>query len=162
VVRVVQAVLPAMRKLGSGQIVNISSLAGLVPMPFWGFYNASKAAVEGLSESLRIELKPFGIRVSMVEPGTIKTPFYAQPASSGMVEYAPWRDRAQRALKGFEEKAPGPEAVASLVSRIVQEDSPPLRNKVTFQATFLTLLRRVVPAGAFEAILRLAFKLDRD
>jgi NAD(P)-dependent dehydrogenase (short-subunit alcohol dehydrogenase family) len=162
VVRVVQAVLPAMRKQGSGQIVNVSSLAGLVPMPFWGFYNASKAAVEGLSESLRIELKPLGISVSMVEPETIKTSFYAQPAASTMPQYAPWRDRALKAFKGFEEKAEGPAAVASAVSRIVASDSPPLRNKVTFQATLLTSLRRILPDGIFEAVIRLVFKLDRD
>jgi len=162
VVRVIQAVLPAMRKQGSGQIVNISSLAGLVPMPFWGFYNASKAAVEGLSESLRIELKPLRISVSTVEPGTIKTPFYAQPASSAMPAYTPWRDRALKAFKGFEEEAPGPEAVASVVSRIVQQTSPPLRNKVTFQAMLLTSLRRILPDGIFEAFIRRVFKLDVD
>jgi NAD(P)-dependent dehydrogenase (short-subunit alcohol dehydrogenase family) len=131
-------------------------------MPFWGFYNASKAAVEGLSESVRIELKPLGISVSMVEPGTIKTPFYAQPAASTMPQYAPWRDRVLKAFKGFEEKAEVPEAVASAVSRIVALGSPPLRNKVTFQATLLTSLRRILPDGIFEAVIRLVFKLDRD
>ncbi len=161
-VRVVQAVLPTMRKQGCGQIVNVSSLAGLVPMPFWGFYNASKAAVEGLTESLRIELKPLGIGVSLVEPGTIKTPFYAQPAASAMQAYAPWRDRALAAFQGFEAKAPGPEAVASVVSRIVQRNSPPLHNSVTFQATLLITLRRLLPAQIFEALLRVVFGLDRD
>jgi NAD(P)-dependent dehydrogenase (short-subunit alcohol dehydrogenase family) len=64
----VKAVIPTMRRQKSGHSSNVSSLAGLVPFPFWGYYNASKFAVEGLTESLRLEVKPFGIRVSMIEP----------------------------------------------------------------------------------------------
>jgi NAD(P)-dependent dehydrogenase (short-subunit alcohol dehydrogenase family) len=162
VVRMVQAVLPIMRKQGSGQILNVSSLAGLVPMPFWGFYNASKAAVESFSESLRIELKPLGIRVAVVEPGTIKTPFYAQPVTAAGRDYEPWRGRAFKAMKAFEAQAPGPEAVARSISRIVASDLRRLRNPVTLQATLLTALRRIVPDAIFEPVMRFAFKLDHD
>src|SRR6267143_1381265 len=75
VVRMVRAVLPAMRAQKGGLIATTSSLAGLVALPFWGHYCASKFAVEGLMAALRHELRPMGIQVAMVEPGNVKTPF---------------------------------------------------------------------------------------
>ncbi len=162
VVRVVKAVLPAMREQKSGKIINISSLAGMVAVPFWGFYNASKFAVEGYSETLRLELAPLGIRVAMVEPGAIKTPFYAQPITEPMTEYAPWRDRALKTMKGFEDNAPGPDVVAALVSRIARKNKPRLRNRVTREATLFPFLRWLLPAGAFESGVRSGFNLDKE
>src|SRR5215216_2378521 len=73
VLRMCQAVLPIMRKQGQGQIINVSSLVGLNPVPFWGLYNASKFALEGLTESLRHELKPLNITVAMLEPSFVRT-----------------------------------------------------------------------------------------
>jgi NAD(P)-dependent dehydrogenase (short-subunit alcohol dehydrogenase family) len=152
VVRMVRAALPAMRAQRSGLIAATSSLAGLVPLPFWGHYNASKFAVEGLMETLRHELKPFGVQVAMVEPGTIKTPFYAAPRASAMAEYSPWQERFFKAMKGFEEKA---------YARIVASAHPPLRNTVTREAKFVPFLRWLLPAGAFEGGLRSGFKIDK-
>ena len=161
VVRMVRAVLPLMRGQKSGLIATTSSLAGIVPLPFWGHYNASKFAVEGLMETLRHELRPLGIRVAMVEPGAIKTPFYAQPQAAPMSAYSPWRDRFFKTMKGFEDKAPGPEVVARVFSRLVQSDNPPLRNTVTREAKLFPLLRRLLPAAAFESGLRIGFNLDK-
>ena len=161
IVRMVKAVLPTMRKQRRGLIVNMSSLAGIVPFPFWGFYNASKFAVEGYSESLRYELKPFGINVAMVEPGAIKTPFDSKPPATPMPEYAPWRDQALKTMGLFYSKAPGPEAVASVVARIVRSDSPRLRNKLTREAIFLPFVKRLLPDSAFESLARGFFKLDK-
>lgn len=138
-----------------------SSLAGLVPLPFWGHYNASKFAVEGLMETLRHELKPFGIQVAMVEPGAIKTPFYAAPRALAMEEYSPWRERFFKAMKGFEENAPGPEVVAEAYARIVASLHPHLRNTVTREAKLFPFLRWLLPAGAFEGGLRSGFKIDK-
>jgi NAD(P)-dependent dehydrogenase (short-subunit alcohol dehydrogenase family) len=161
VVRMVQAVLPTMRAQKSGLIATTSSLAGLVPLPFWGHYNASKFAVEGLMETLRHELKPFGIQVAMVEPGAIKTPFYAAPQSLAMAEYSPWRERFFKAMRGFEEKAPGPEVVAEAFARIVDSDHPQLRNTVTKEAKLFPFLRWLLPAGAFEGGVRNGFNIDK-
>ena len=161
VVRMVKAVLPTMRAQRGGQIVNMSSLAGLVPPPFWGFYNASKFAVEGYSETLRIELKPLGIWVSMVEPGAIKTAFSAQSAAVPMPEYSPWRDRGLATMRGFADKAPGPDVVARVVSKIVKSSRPRLRYPVTAEATYFPLMRRFLPEGVFESGARRAFHLDR-
>jgi NAD(P)-dependent dehydrogenase (short-subunit alcohol dehydrogenase family) len=133
-----------------------------VPVPFWGFYNASKFALEGYSESLRLEMKPLGVKVAMVEPGAIKTPFYAQPSGAPMAAYSPWRDRAMKTMKGFEEKAPGPEVVASVVEKLVAQKNPKLRNRVTREATMFSLLRWLLPGGAFESGLRSGFNLDKE
>ena len=123
-VRMILAVAPKMRQQRDGSIVNLSSLVGLVPLPFWGYYSASKFAVEGLTEALREELRPFGIRVSAVEPGTIKTALYtAGPKARSMEAYAPRRGRFEKVMRQFEERAPGPEVVAERVSRIVRSRS---------------------------------------
>jgi NAD(P)-dependent dehydrogenase (short-subunit alcohol dehydrogenase family) len=161
VARLVAAVLPHMRESGNGHILATSSLAGLVPVPFWGFYSASKFALEGYMESLRHEVRPFGIKVAMVEPGAIKTPFYAQPASARMEEYQPWRARLERTMRAFEEKAPGPEVVAEVFSKLVRSENPPLRNRVTPEATMFTLLKWLLPASIFEAGTRAGFNLDK-
>jgi NAD(P)-dependent dehydrogenase (short-subunit alcohol dehydrogenase family) len=161
VVRMVRAVLPAMRAQKGGLIATTSSLAGIVPLPFWGHYNASKFAVEGLMETLRHELRPMGIGVAMVEPGAIKTPFYAQPQPAAMAEYSPWRERFFASMKAFEEKAPGPETVAEIFSRIVRSRHPALRNPVTREAKIFPFLRWLLPAGAFEGGLRSGFNLDK-
>jgi NAD(P)-dependent dehydrogenase (short-subunit alcohol dehydrogenase family) len=160
VVRMSSAVLLGMRERRRGHIITVSSLAGLVPVPYWGHYNASKFAVEGLMETLRHEVRPFGIQVAMVEPGNIKTPFYARPQATGMDAYAGPRGRAFAAMAEFERKAPGPDVVADRVAAIAERAHPALRNKVTREATQFTLLRRLLPPGAFESGVRRAFKLE--
>jgi NAD(P)-dependent dehydrogenase (short-subunit alcohol dehydrogenase family) len=159
VVRMSVAVLPGMRERNRGHIVTVSSLAGLVPVPFWGHYNASKFAVEALMETLRHELRPFGIQVAMVEPGNIKTPFYARPQVAGMGAYAGPRRRAFGVMAKYEDKAPGPDVVARKVVAIVNDAHPAIRNKITKEATQFTLLRWLLPAGAFETGVRREFKL---
>jgi NAD(P)-dependent dehydrogenase (short-subunit alcohol dehydrogenase family) len=160
VVRMSVAVLPGMREQGRGSIISISSLAGLVPVPFWGQYNASKFAVEGLMETLRHEVRPFGIQIAMVEPGYIKTRLYAHPPAAGINAYAGPRGRALGAMADFEHKAPGPEVVAHRVVAIANDPHPKLRNKITREATQFTLLKRLLPSGAFEAGVRRGFKLE--
>ena len=162
VARMVKAVLPAMRRTRSGHIFAVSSLAGLVPVPFWGFYNASKFAVEGYMETLRHEVKPFGILVAMVEPGAIRTPFHEGPRARAMPEYAPWRDRALKTMRQFADRAPGPDVVAEVVARLIASRSPPLRNRITREASVFPFLRWLLPASAFEAGTRRGFHLDRE
>jgi NAD(P)-dependent dehydrogenase (short-subunit alcohol dehydrogenase family) len=158
-VRASLAVLPAMRERKQGHIITISSLAGLVPVPFWGHYNASKFAVEGLMETLRHEARPFGIQIALVEPGNIKTPFYARPPAAGMAAYAGARGRAYDAMGVYERKAPGPDVVASKVVAIANDPHPKLRNTITKEAKQFTLLKWMLPSGAFEAGVRRGFKL---
>jgi short-subunit dehydrogenase len=117
-------------------------------------------AVEGLMETLRHEVRPFGIQVALVEPGSIKTPFYARPQVSGMECYAGPRGRAFAAMAEYERNAPGPDVVAAKVVAIADNAHPALRDKVTKEAAQFTLLRRALPPGAFESGVRRAFKLE--
>src|SRR5215510_10566673 len=113
VVRMVTAVLPSMRRQKQGQIINVSSLSGVTSIPFMGIYSASKFAVEGYTEALRMEVKPFNIHVSLTEAGFLKTPMMdkRQTPAALVNEYNPWRQRAFTAIRDKEEKGPGPQLV---------------------------------------------------
>jgi len=134
VVRVCRAVLPLMRAQRSGLIINISSIAGLVSLPFQAFYSASKFALEGLSEAMAMEVAPFGVRIVLIEPGDFRTKFTAnRKRTRGSANDSQYRQRYQKALAVFEkEEANGddPIAVARLVSRIIDHESPRLRYSV--------------------------------
>jgi NAD(P)-dependent dehydrogenase (short-subunit alcohol dehydrogenase family) len=163
VVRMVKAVLPMMRRQKDGQIINVSSLAGLTPIPFMGIYSASKFALEGYTEALRLEVKPFNIRVSQIEAGFLKTPMMnnRQMSVGRIADYDPWRRRAFDAIRSSEENGPGPELVAATVLKIAASRNPRLRYVVGKQARFVTRLRRFFPEGAFERGVRSTFGLDR-
>jgi short-subunit dehydrogenase len=163
VVRMVKAVLPIMRRQKRGQVINITSLAGLSPIPFMGIYSASKFAVDGFTEGLRHEVRPFNIHVSQVEPGFLRTPMmnHRQGAAQPIAEYDPWRQRAYDAIRAYEEKAPGPELVANTILRITGSKRPRLRYMVGPQAKLVTRLRRFLPERAFELGMRNTFRLDR-
>ena len=163
VVRMVKAVLPLMRRQMRGQIINVSSLSGLSPIPFMGMYSASKFALDGYTEALRLEVKPFNIRVSQIEPGFLRTPMMnrRQTATNPIAEYDPWRQRAYEAIRAYEEKGPGPELVANAIGKIADSKRPRLRYVVGQQAVTITRLRRFLPEAVFERGARSAFRLDR-
>lgn len=152
VVRMVKKVLPIMRKQGSGQIINISSGMGLASLPFFGFYSASKFALEGYTEALRHEVKPFQIRVSLVEPGFIATKLFdnEQLAGNPISDYDPWRRHASEAVKKHIEKALDPIRVAECILRIIESKSPRLRNIVNKEIARMFLMRRFLPESLFE------------
>jgi NAD(P)-dependent dehydrogenase (short-subunit alcohol dehydrogenase family) len=163
VVRTVKAVLPLMRQQNEGLIINVSSLSGIAPIPFMGMYSASKFAVEGYTEALRQELKPFNIHVSLIEPAFLKTPMmsHRQVATEQIGAYDPWRQRAYAAIRGHEERGPGPELVADAVLKIVESSAPRLRHVIGTQAKVVTRLRQFLPGGAFEQGVRGTFQLDQ-
>jgi len=129
--RVTQAVLPVMRRRGRGLIVNISSLAGLLGIPFQSMYSASKFAIEGWSEALRLELAGHNIAVVLVEPGDLQTGFTRNRVMArGANPSGPYGDDLQRSLavmEADERKGPGPEVVARIVARVVRSRAPRLR-----------------------------------
>lgn len=149
--RVTQAVLPIMRRQRSGCIINVSSIAGLVPIPFAGFYSASKYAVEGLTEVLRAEVAALGVRVAMVEPGFFKTELVGEASAGdgGIEDYGPVRERVLGRLRAVEAAAPPPTVVADLVLRLARHPAPPLRNPVGKEKIFATL-KRFLPSVMFE------------
>lgn len=158
----VKAALPKMRRQRSGQIINISSVVGLAPAPFIGVYSASKFALEAYTEILRHEVKPLNIKVSLVEPGFIKTDLAAnrQYAANRIGDYDPWRQRAFNAMHQYEENAPQPTLVAECVLRIIESKSPKLRYKVGKDAASITRLRRFLPESWYEQGTRDHFHLD--
>ena len=162
IVRMVKAILPAMRQQGRGQIVNISSLSGLTPIPFMGIYSASKFALEGYTEALRHEVKPLNIHVSLIEPGFLNTSMRnnRKDAVNRIKDYDPWRQRALNAIRAHEERSPGPELVANAVLEVIASDRPRLRYVIGQQAKSVTRLRWLLPEGMYERGARRSFGLD--
>ena len=164
VVRMVKGVLPYMRQQKHGQIINVSSLTGLSAVPFMGMYTASKFALEGYTEVLRMEVKPFHIHVSLIEPGFLHTPMMnkRQVAADQLMEYEPWRQRAFHAIRQYEEQGPDPQLVAETVLKIITSKTPRLRYVIGGQANFVSRSRRFLPEGVFEQASRSFFGLDKN
>ncbi len=126
--RVIQAVLPYLRQQGSGHILGVSSVAGIVASPISGFYNASKWAVEALHDSLAQEVVPFGIKVTLLEPGAYATDFASQTSlkiAPGLEAYRALREQAFAA--GAKMEFGEPQATVPAILKLVDADHPPLR-----------------------------------
>jgi NAD(P)-dependent dehydrogenase (short-subunit alcohol dehydrogenase family) len=162
VLRMMQAVLPDMRRQGAGRIVNISSILGLLPAPFMGVYASSKHAIEGLSESLDHEVRAFGIRVVLIEPHYVRTNLDASAAQAqGRIDaYAAQRRRTAAAITHDTNTAPEPKIVAEEVLRSI-EGRYRMRRPIG-RAALLSWLRKLLPAAMFDPSLRKAFALDRS
>src|SRR5580658_4046256 len=125
-VRVLRAALPLLRKQGSGHILGVSSGLGITALPLIGFYSATKWAVEALHESLAQEVRPFGIKVTLVEPGAYATDFGKSAEIADALEpYAEFRKQFLTHLAGVERG--DPEATSEAVLKLVDADDPPLR-----------------------------------
>jgi len=163
VARMVKAVLPSMRQRKQGQIVNVSSLSGLSAIPFMGIYSASKFALEGFTEALRLEVAPFNIHVSLTEAGFLKTPMMnkRQVSAGQLREYEPRRQSAFKAIRDQEQKAPGPEVVSQTLLRIITSKKPRLHYLIGTQANVATRLQRYLPEGAYEWGKRSTFRLAK-
>jgi NAD(P)-dependent dehydrogenase (short-subunit alcohol dehydrogenase family) len=159
--RMVRAILPHMRRQRSGRILNVSSLAGLSSVPYLGMYSASKFALEGYSEALRMELRPFGIHVSQIEVGFLNTPMGAhrRQAADRIEAYDGERESAFAVFLRDEERGPPAEVIADAVLGILRSRNPRLRYVVGRQARRTVRLRRYLPASLYERGLRRAFRL---
>jgi NAD(P)-dependent dehydrogenase (short-subunit alcohol dehydrogenase family) len=157
VLRVCRAVLPIMRTQRGGCIVNVSSLGGIFGMPFSGLYSASKFAMEGLSESLRLETRRFGVRVALIEPGDTRShlPQHRRTVQPGgqASAYQEIFDRFQAKQAQDEAKAPPPDAVAALVERILDDPRPAMRYTAgMWDQRMVAPLKRWLPFSWFERI----------
>jgi NAD(P)-dependent dehydrogenase (short-subunit alcohol dehydrogenase family) len=150
-IRVLREVLPDMRTAGRGTVVNIASVLGRVSLPLVGMYCASKHAVEALSDALRLELSPFGIRVVAVEPGWIRSKLRETAASlsdPAWIEAGPYAGmlRAAEANEGRLQRWEGtPEDVAGTIVAAFESERPKARYPVTFMARLLPALRLLLP-----------------
>lgn len=161
-----QAVLPQMRAAGRGRIVNIGSLAGRIASPFQGAYASSKHAVEGLSDALRRELAPHGIKVSVVRPGFINTPFGHQEQESLdlYADDAVYGEQLQ-AFKTWHAKghpnAPSPVVVAEAVHHALTAERPKTRYTAPPKMAYALALRNFLPSAVTDRILERVNGLDR-
>ena len=162
IVRMTRAVLPHMRRQGSGRIINISSIFGFMPMPYMALYAATKHAVEGYSESLDHELRTRGIRVVLIEPANTRTQFDANllKADAALDEYREIRAAVGRRMTELIEEADGPSVVAAAVLNAALAAHPKLRYAAGSRASRLRWLRRFVPAGLVDAGIRKNLRLD--
>lgn len=164
VLRVCRAVLPVMRRQGHGLIVNISSIGGVMGLPYQGMYSATKFALEGMSEALRLEVKPFGVHVVLIEPGDVRTSFTENRRHTLASQTSPvYRDLYHRVLAKIEADERGgiaPEAVARLLLRVVRRRSPAPRYVVgPFYEQLAVWAKRWLPARAFEWLLMKNYNL---
>ncbi len=162
VLRLCRAILPIMREQGSGRIANISSVLGFLPAPYQGIYAASKHALEGYSGSLDHEVRQFGIRVSVIEPGFTRTNLSENSQLAGQLldAYASERGRALGAIREGIANDGEPVRVASVVWEALTSRSPRLRYPAGREAKFLSRLRRFAPSKLFDKGLRKQFRLD--
>lgn len=162
-IAVTQAFLPLLRK-ARGRIINISSVGAHIPIPFGGLLNASKSAFGMLSDALRLELRPFGIRVCIVEPGAIKTPAVEKTLGNieGVIGDLPATGAAQygEMMRTFvrrglprEVNGSSPEVVAQAVHHALTADRPRIRYRVGKHAKLLTTLPRVLPERLLDGVL---------
>jgi NAD(P)-dependent dehydrogenase (short-subunit alcohol dehydrogenase family) len=166
-VRMCQLVLPAMRRQGYGRIVNVSSMGGKLTFPGAGYYHATKHAVEAISDALRFEVEGFGVKVSVIEPGLIRTGF--ANAAVGSMDgpesgpYAGFDEAVAKATMENYERGPisrlagEPGAVAEAIERALSAQNPRRRYAVTPSAHLFLGLRRLLPDGAWDAVLKTSY-----
>jgi NAD(P)-dependent dehydrogenase (short-subunit alcohol dehydrogenase family) len=153
-VRLVQQALPVMRRQRHGRIVLISSIGGIIGIPFQAFYSASKFAMEGYGEALAYEVEPFGIQVTLVEPGNVRTDFTASrrdvPVQEGDA-YAAAVTKAIDTMAADEANGVPPEAVAAVVERVLTAKRAPRRASVGKLEERIGIMgKRVLPYRLFE------------
>lgn len=165
-VRMTQAVLPQMREAGRGRIINIGSVAGRIAAPFQGAYASSKHAVEGLTDSLRREIEPYGLKVSLIRPGFINTPFGDQEQDELQAHVdagGPYAD-AVRSFKAWHAKghptAPGPMVVAEAVHAALTAEHPHSRYTAPMSNGGSLALRNLLPTAIVDRILKRVFGLS--
>ena len=162
-VRCVHCVLPIMRRQGSGTIVAFSSIGGLMGLPFQGMYSASKFAIEGYCEALRLETKALGIKVVVIEPGDFATAFTAQRKSVAAPEaYEVYKTYAESLASIEKDETTGlkPDFLARKVVRIVSSRHPRYNYVIsTLVQRLSVLLKRILPAPLFARILGSYYKL---
>jgi len=158
-VRVVQAALPAFRQGGGGQVVLVSSIGGLLGIPFQAFYSASKFAMEGYGEALAYEVAPFGIHVTLVEPGNVRTEFTASrrgvAVPDGPDPYAGATAKAVATMEEDERNGVPPDDVARVIARVLTASRPPRRASVGKLGERVGIVgKRLLPYRLFEAAAR--------
>jgi NAD(P)-dependent dehydrogenase (short-subunit alcohol dehydrogenase family) len=164
-VRVVQAVLPHMRAQHGGRIVLISSIGGVIGIPFQAYYSASKFALEGFAESVAYEVAPFGVHMTLVQPGNFATDFTASrklaAGGAGDSAYAAAMTKAVSLMERDEANGAAPDLVAASVQRVLSASRPPRRISVGKAAERAGVVaKRLLPFRVFEAAAKGSLGVD--
>ena len=156
VLRLNSRILPHMRKRGNGLCIIIGSLAGIFPIPFQSHYCASKAALELYAGALRMELRAFNVKVSLVMPGDTNTGF-TDARKYEIDELSPYYDACFKAVGKMEKDELGgspPASAARSILKLCKKKNPPMRYTVGLDYKLLALLKKLLPYGLVESILR--------
>lgn len=165
-VNVINAVLPHMRAQKKGHLINMSSLAGLFAIPYQGFYAASKHALEGYSEGLRMELRQFGIQVSLIEPGNFRTEItdnrvFSGAASKGTGDYRNHFEKTKTIIVDNERGGADVIRIPRLVDKIIHSPSPGLRYPTGNPLELLAArIKYFIPQRLFEWLIRDHYKIN--
>jgi len=155
---VTRAFLPKMRERRSGRIINVSSVGGLITLPYFGVYNSTKYAIESLSDALRYELRPFGIDVSLIEPGVIRTNFEATAVSNlaSLTEtpYSGALGKYEQMSKMADRFASNPIVIAKAISRAVNARRPSARYVAPWSTNFVLFFRAIAPTFVWDWAMR--------
>lgn len=160
---VIKAVLPTMRAQGSGMIINVTSIAGFMGLPFRGAYSASKGALGLTTEAMRMELKEFNIRLANVAPGDFATNIAAGRFTVNLRESSPYHRSYSKSLEMMDahvDDGQSPELLAKAVYAIMKEKNPAVHYKVgAFMQRFSVFLKDVLPSRVYERLLLNHYKL---
>lgn len=155
---ITQLIIPYMRKQGFGKIVNISSVGGKISAPMGGWYHASKFALEALSDSMRAELKPFGIDVIVIEPGGVKSEwadiaFTNMKGASNNEQYIKFIEGSSKVLQNAEAKSPDAIVIAELIHKAIEAPKPKARYVKGYLAKPVLFFKRWLSDAQFDALI---------
>jgi NAD(P)-dependent dehydrogenase (short-subunit alcohol dehydrogenase family) len=164
-IRTCKAVLPYMRRQKSGLIINISSVGGLMGLPYRGIYSSSKSSVELISEALSMEVMSFGVKVVLIEPGEFKTSINQNRKVSKTTENSIYKNDFERIHKIINQEVSNgqnPLKIGKLVYKILHKRNPKLRyNTGDFTSKLAITLKRILPNRLFERLLMSHYKIKR-
>ncbi len=162
-IKVINAVLPYMRKQQSGLIINITSIAGYMGLPYRGIYSASKGALELLTEAYRMELKNFNIKMTNVAPGDFATNIAAGRYHAPVRDDSPYKEIYGNSLKlmnAHVDDGGNPNIMAKAIFKIINSSNPKVHYKVgSFMQKFSIILKRLLPGKVYERMLMRHYKL---
>jgi NAD(P)-dependent dehydrogenase (short-subunit alcohol dehydrogenase family) len=166
VMNVTRAILPYFRERRNGVIINVASAGGRMTWPLYSLYHGTKWALEGFTESLQYELRPFNIRMKIIEPGSIQTDFHGRSQdvamTKGFEDYEEYVNRVLHNIQKSGAEAPGPEVVAFKVYRAATDGSWQLRYQAGRAGGLVMFLRRILPTRVFNGIVRMVTERRAD
>ncbi len=155
IIRMLSAVLPHMRERRGGLIINIGSVGGIFSIPFQTLYSSSKFAVEALTEGLRMELRPWGVKAALVEPGDTKTGFTGARRYAERTDTSAYGDAFKNSVAQMErdeQNGMPPNSVTKVILSLIKSKNPPVRRTVGIKYKLFVSLKRFLPARVVELI----------